>query len=75
MDNLAILRKNLRYLRRKNGYSQEFVATFCHKKSYTTVQKWETGDAEPSLKQCLALCRLYDINIETLLYVDLENKQ
>ncbi len=75
MDNLVILRKNLRYLRRKNGFSQQFVATFCHKKSYTTIQKWETGDAEPSLSQCLALCRLYDVTIETLLFTDLEKEQ
>jgi len=72
MDELDIMRKNLRYLRRKNGYSQEFVAMFCHKKSYTTIQKWETAGAEPSMSQCVALCRLFNVNIHDFIFVDLE---
>lgn len=74
MDELAIMRKNMRYLRRKNGFSQDFVATFCHKKSYTTIQKWESGDAEPSLANCVALCRLYNINLNDFIYVDFEKE-
>jgi len=72
MDELAIMRRNMRYLRRKNGYSQDFVATYFHKKSYTTIQKWESGDSEPSVANCVALCRLYNISLNELIYTDLE---
>lgn len=75
MDDLAVFRKNLRYLRRRNGFSQDFIAQFLHKKSYTTIQKWETGDSQPSIKECLALCRLFNVSIDDLINVDLEESE
>lgn len=72
VDKLEILRKNLRYLRRKHGYTQDFIADICGKKSYTTIQKWETNGAEPNVGTVMLLCNLYGITINDMVYVDLE---
>ena len=69
------LKKNLRYLRRKHGFSQPFIAAKCNKKSYTTIQKWESGDAEPSLKDVVLLSEMYGINIDDFVKADLENQE
>ncbi len=69
------LKKNLRYLRRKHGFSQPFIASKCNKKSYTTIQKWESGDAEPSLKDVVLLAEMYGVNIDDFVKTDLENKE
>jgi len=37
------LAKNLKYLRLKNGFSQDYLADKLGYKSYTTIQKWEMG--------------------------------
>ena len=42
--------KNIRYLRNKQGYSQEDLADYLGYKSYTTITKWESGVSEPTLK-------------------------
>jgi len=41
---------NLRFLRKSHGYSQEFIAEKLGYKSFTTVQKWESGVSEPSVE-------------------------
>ena len=66
--------KNLRYLRKKHGSSQPFIAEKCNKKSYTTIQKWETGGAEPSLKDVLLLSKIYGVGIDEFVKEDLEMK-
>jgi transcriptional regulator with XRE-family HTH domain len=70
-DKLQILRKNLRYLRKKHGYSQDFIAQICGKKSYTTIQKWETSGAEPNIATLMLLCDLYGVTINDIIYTDL----
>ena len=37
------LAKNIRYLRKQKGFSQEDIAKKLGYKSYTTIQKWEMG--------------------------------
>ena len=74
MNKLQILQKNLRYLRREHGYSQEFIGQICGGKHYTTVQKWETGDTEPTLSTVLLLCELYNVNIDDMINVDLRQE-
>jgi len=73
-DKLYFLRKNLRYLRKKHGYSQDFIADICGKKSYTTIQKWETSGAEPSVGLVMLLCNLYGVGINDILYKDLSKE-
>lgn len=66
------LTKNLRYLRLKNGFSQEYLAEKFDYKSYTTIQKWETGLSEPPLKVAVELAKIYNVTIDDLFSVDLE---
>ena len=44
------LAENIRFLRKKLGLSQDELAEKLGYKSYTTVQKWESGVADPPLK-------------------------
>ena len=74
MANLEVLQKNLRYLRKEHGYSQEFIGKICGGKHYTTIQKWESGDTEPSLSTVLLLCELYNVNIDDIVNVDLSKE-
>ena len=52
-----MLGENLKYLRLKKGLSQDYVAKYLDKKSFTTIQKWESNISEPSLKDTRKLCR------------------
>lgn len=66
------LAKNIRYLRRKYGYSQDFIAAKLGYKSYTTIQKWEMGVSEPSLKKLSELSALLQVNINDITGTDIE---
>nr|DAS78175.1 MAG TPA: Repressor protein CI [Caudoviricetes sp.] len=65
--------KNLRYLRLKKGFSQDYIAKYLGKKSFTTVQKWESGVSEPSLKDSYALADLFKVSIDDLVSMDIES--
>ena len=67
------LAKNIRYLRKKNGWSQDFLAEKLGYKSYTTIQKWEMGTSEPPLKVLKALADLFDVDMNDFANEDLEN--
>lgn len=56
----------LRDHRQRCGMTQEFVAEALNV-SRQAVSKWETGAAEPSTSNLLALARLYDIDPGDLL--------
>lgn len=66
------LAKNLRYLRLKNGLSQNYLADRLGYKSYTTIQKWEMGVSEPPLEVLSKLSKLYNVDMHTLYSVNLE---
>lgn len=65
--------KNLRYLRLKKGFSQDYIAKYLGKKSFTTVQKWESEVSEPSLKDSYALADLFKVSIDDLVSIDIES--
>lgn len=67
------LAKNLRYLRLKNGFSQNYIADRLGYKSYTTIQKWEMGTSEPSISTLERLSKLYNIDMDTMYTSSLEN--
>ncbi len=69
---MSILPKNIRYLRKKNEWSQEYVAEKLGYKSYTTIQKWEMGTSEPPLKKTRELADLFNVDIDDLTNKDLE---
>lgn len=58
--------KNLRYLRKEAGHSQEFLADYLGYKNYTTIQKWESGNSEPPLNIVAKLSSLYDVSMDDL---------
>lgn len=66
------LKNNIRLLRKKNNWSQEFLAEKLGYKSYTTIQKWETGVSEPPLKKVNDLAELFQVDINDLANSDLE---
>lgn len=63
---------NLRYLRKLHGFSQDYIAEKLNYKSFTTIQKWESGVAEPSLSSLRALAEMYQVSLDDLLNRSLE---
>lgn len=66
------LSKNIRYLRKRNNYSQDFIAEKLGYKSYTTIQKWEMGISEPSIAKLRELADLFGVDINDLTTKNLE---
>lgn len=60
------LSENIRYLRTKRGYSQEYVAKELGYKSFTTIQKWESGVSEPPVKKLKELSVLFGVDMDDL---------
>lgn len=64
------LGENIRYLRTQKGYSQDFIAEQLGYKSFTTIQKWESGVSEPPVKKLKELSLLFDVDMD-----DMNNKR
>lgn len=62
---------NIRYLRRNRSMTQPELADILGYKSYTTIQKWESGMAEPPLKSVHAMAKLFGVDIDSLTKDDL----
>lgn len=67
-----LLAQNIRYLRKKQGWSQDQLAEKLGYKSYTTIQKWESGVSEPPLKKAHELADLFLVDIDDLTKKNLE---
>lgn len=67
------LATNIRYLRKKNKYSQEFIAEQLGYKSYTTVQKWEMGISEPSIAKIRLLADLFQVDFNDMTSINLSS--
>lgn len=67
-----ILARNIRYLRQRRGWSLADLANTMGYRSLTTVAKWESGVNEPPLKSVHELARIFNVDIDTLVKVDLE---
>ena len=65
------LPNNIRYLRKTHGMSQDDLALKLGKKSYTTIQKWESGVSEPPLKIVHAIAEIFHVDIDELTNTDL----
>ncbi len=65
------LGKNIRILRKKSGFSQEDVAQRLGYKSYTTIQKWESGVSEPSFAILTELANIFHVDMDTLTKAEL----
>lgn len=71
MTNLA---KNIRYLRLSHGMSQADLAARLGKKSYTTIQKWETGVAEPSIANVAKIAQIFGVSVDGITMTDLQTQ-
>ena len=60
------LGENIRFLRTKKGYSQDDIANMLGYKSFTTIQKWESGVSEPPLKALKKLSDIFNIDMFVL---------
>lgn len=67
------LSHNIRYLRKKQGWGQDTLAEKLGYKSYTTIQKWESGVSEPPLKVVHELASIFNVDINDLTNCDLES--
>lgn len=63
---------NIRYLRTKCGFSQDYVAEQLGYKSYTTIQKWESGVSEPPVKKLRELSVLFHADMNDMANRDMQ---
>ena len=66
-----VLGKNIRYLRKQKDMSQDKLAELLGYKSFTTIQKWESGVAEPPFKTLVKIADLFQVDVDTLASDDL----
>lgn len=66
--------KNLKFLRKQKKLSQDYIAERLGYKSFTTIQKWESGIAEPSVDKLRELSEIFDVSMDELLNKDLSSK-
>jgi transcriptional regulator with XRE-family HTH domain len=64
----------LRKLRLKHNYSQQYVANFCEI-SRNAYADWERDKVNLSVKQCLKLCRLYNVAFSKFIADYIENDE
>ena len=69
------LARNIRYLRKKANMSQEDIAKRLGYKSFTTIQKWESGVAEPPVIVVRKLAELFDVDMNSLTTQDIEKSE
>ena len=60
------LGENIRYLRIQKGLSQDYLAEKLGYKSYTTIQKWESGVSEPPIKKLKEIAVLLNVDMNEL---------
>lgn len=70
-----MLGDNIRYLRLKQGLSQDTLADKLGYKSYTTIQKWESGVSEPPVKKLRELATIFNIDMDDMASKDLEAEE
>lgn len=66
---------NLRYLRKKYDMSQEDLANKLGYKSFTTIQKWESGVSEPSVSMVKKIAELFGVTMDQITNDDLSDTE
>lgn len=64
---------NLKYLRKKYGFSQEGLAEKINV-SRQSVAKWESGEAMPDIEKCRELAIVFGTTIDNLVNFSIENE-
>lgn len=68
---MSIFGKNVRWLRREHNMSQEDLSDKLGYKSFTTIQKWESGITEPTLGKVHQVANIFNVDITDLTSQDL----
>ena len=58
--------KNLRYLRKKHNMTQEDLANKLGYKSFTTIQKWESGISEPTVSVVKKIAAMFNVTMNQI---------
>ncbi len=66
--------KNLCELRRQSGLSQEEFSEKLNV-SRQAVSKWERGEAYPDIENLLAISKLFEVSLDTLMTGEVENQK
>lgn len=66
---------NLRFLRKKYDMSQEELANKLGYKSFTTIQKWESGVSEPSVSMVKKIAELFGVTMDQITNDDLSDTE
>lgn len=64
---------NLRYLRKQRGISQDALADKLGYKSFTTIQKWESGVSEPSVSTLKIIANIFGVSMDQMINEDLSD--
>lgn len=64
---------NLRYLRKERGMSQDDLANKLGYKSFTTIQKWESGVSEPSVSTVKIISDIFGVTMDQIINKDLSS--
>ena len=64
---------NLRYLRKQRGISQDALADKLGYKSFTTIQKWESGVSEPSVSKLKIIANIFGVSMDQMINEDLSD--
>lgn len=64
---------NIRYLRKKAGISQEELAEKLGYRSFTTIQKWESGISTPPVDIFVRIASVFEVDMDDLARTDLSS--
>lgn len=64
--------ENLKFLRKKNKLSQEFLGKLINV-DYSTIGKYETGKRSPSAENGIVLSRYFNFTYDEMITNDLKN--
>ncbi|MBQ2943750.1 MAG: helix-turn-helix domain-containing protein [Ruminococcus sp.] len=68
-----MISRNLKYLRRSKGFSQEELSERVGV-SRQTVAKWESGESLPDISKCAELAMLYGVSLDAIVSCPLEEQ-
>lgn len=65
--------ENIRYLRKEAGMSQEELADKLGYRSFTTIQKWESGVSTPPIEVFTRMAALFEVDLDDFARTDLSS--
>lgn len=68
-----MINSNIRFLRKKNGWTQEELAERMSI-SRQSIAKWESGESVPDIINCMELAKLFGVSIDQLVSLSFENE-